>query len=263
MAGERDDDLRRRMRAFIDERVIPQEPVLARDDDASAAAIERLKEEAKAAGLWALGHPAEIGGGGVGLVVLRAPQREHRALGVGPARGREHLDAGRDHAAPYGTEEQRERWLLPMVRGELLPSVALTEPEVAGSDPTLIRARAEQDGDEWVLDGHKWFVTGADRAAYTTVFCRTEPDETPPHRAMTMVIVPAGTPGLEIVRRDPDDGPHRRLALRAAARPASASRWRTPWARAGRPSGSRRTASGRGGSSTPCAGSARRSGRSS
>ena len=69
MAGERDDDLRRRMRAFIDERVIPQEPVLARDDDASAAAIERLKEEAKAAGLWALGHPAEIGGGGVGLVL--------------------------------------------------------------------------------------------------------------------------------------------------------------------------------------------------
>ena len=149
-----------------------------------------------------------------------------------------------------------------MVRGEILPSVALTEPEVAGSDPTLIRARAEQDGDEWVLDGHKWFVTGADRAAYTTVFCRTEPDEAPPHRAMTMVIVPAGTPGLEIVRRIPTmghtGGSHCELRLTGVRVPLA-----NTWARAGRPSGSRRTASGRGGSSTPCAGSARRSGRSS
>jgi alkylation response protein AidB-like acyl-CoA dehydrogenase len=88
-----------------------------------------------------------------------------------------------------------------MVRGEIYPSVAFTEPNVAGSDPTLIQTRAERDGDMWVINGHKWFVTGADQAAYTAVFCRTEPKDAPRHRSQTMIIVPAGTPGVEIVRR--------------------------------------------------------------
>jgi alkylation response protein AidB-like acyl-CoA dehydrogenase len=200
------DDLRRRMRAFIDGRVITAEDVLVRDDEEAAATLERLKQEAKDEGLWALGHPEDIGGGGVDLlsfVYLNEiiGRSEWGQWAVGSLSMQDAIMLHR-----FGTEEQRERWLLPMVRGEIYPSVALTEPEVAGSDPVLIQTRAEQDGDEWIVNGHKWFITGADRAAYTTVFCRTEPDGTAPHRAMTMIIVPAGTPGLEMVRRIPTMG---------------------------------------------------------
>ncbi len=78
----------------------------------------------------------------------------------------------------YGTEEQKRRWLEPMVQGEIFPSVGLTEPEVAGSDPTLIQSSAQLDGDEWVVNAHKWFTTGANSAAFTTVFCETLPQGT-------------------------------------------------------------------------------------
>ncbi len=88
-------------------------------------------------------------------------------------------------------------------RGEISPSFAMTEPEVSGSDPTGIRTTAVLDGGDWVIRGHKWFTTGAARAAYTTVMCRTEPDGTPPHQAFSMIIVPTDTPGYEIVRETP------------------------------------------------------------
>lgn len=105
----------------------------------------------------------------------------------------------------YGTEEQKDKWLYPMVRGEINPSVALTEPEVAGSDPTLIQSTAVLDGDEWVINAHKWFTTGANKAAFTTIFCVTEPDAER-HKRASMIIVPTNTPGYEIVRVVPTMG---------------------------------------------------------
>jgi acyl-CoA dehydrogenase len=194
-----DDDLRARMRDFIDDAVIPAEP----EGD---LALEGLKAQAKERGLWALGHPQEIGGGGIGLLDFvhlneSIGRSELGQFAVGSVTMQDAIMLHR-----FGTPEQQERWLLPMVAGDIYPSVALTEPEVAGSDPTLIRTTARLDGDEWVIDGHKWFTTGADRAAYTTVFARTEPEDTPRHKAMTMIVVPAGTPGLEIVRRIPTMG---------------------------------------------------------
>jgi acyl-CoA dehydrogenase len=99
----------------------------------------------------------------------------------------------------FGTDEQKERWLLPLVAGEIYPSIGMTEPEVAGSDPTGVRATAELDGDEWVVNAHKWFTTGASMAAFTTVFAVTEPDA-PPHGRASMIIVPTDSPGYEIVR---------------------------------------------------------------
>src|SRR3954447_19897499 len=189
------EELRARMRDFIDTVVIPAEP----EGD---AALERLKAEAKERGLWALGHPTEIGGGGIDLldfVYLNEiiGRSELGQFAVGSVTMQDAIMLHR-----FGTPEQQQRWLLPMVAGDIYPSVALTEPEVAGSDPTLIRTTAELDGGEWVINGHKWFTTGADRAAYTTVFARTEPDARR-HGAMTMIIVPAGTPGFEIVRKIP------------------------------------------------------------
>jgi acyl-CoA dehydrogenase len=219
-------DLRRSMREFIDGEVIPSEHLLERDDDESWREMDRLKAIAKDRGLWALGHPVEIGGGGLslsrfGLLNEIIGRSEWGQWAVGSLTMQDAIMLHR-----YGNEEQRERWLLPMVAGDIYPAVAFTEPEVAGSDPTLIQTAAELDGDEWVVDGHKWFTTGADRAAYIAVACRTEPDAAA-HRAMTMIIVPTGTPGLEIVRRVPTmghtTGSHCEIRLNSVRVPASST----------------------------------------
>jgi len=102
----------------------------------------------------------------------------------------------------HASAEQRERYLMPLVRGEISPSFAMTEPDVSSSDPTQIRTSAVLDGDEWVINGHKWFTTGASQAAYTTVMCRTENDAAP-HLAFSMILVPTDTPGYTIVRETP------------------------------------------------------------
>jgi len=105
----------------------------------------------------------------------------------------------------YGSEEHKQRWLRPMVAGEIFPSVGLTEPEVAGSDPTLMRATARFDGDDIIVNAHKWFTTGANSAAFTTVFAETEPDAVA-HRRFSAIIVPTDSPGYEIVRVIPTMG---------------------------------------------------------
>jgi alkylation response protein AidB-like acyl-CoA dehydrogenase len=192
-------ELRTRMRRFIDEEVIPRERALAERAGAGAVALAGLKAAAKAEGLWALGHPREIGGGGVPFmpfVYLNEVigRSEFGQVAVGTVSMQDsimlHL-----HASP----EQRQRWLEPLVAGEIYPSVGLTEPEVAGSDPTLMQTTGRLEGDEWVIDGHKWFTSGANRAAFTTVFCRTDPDA-PRHLQFSSIIVPTDTPGYEIVR---------------------------------------------------------------
>jgi alkylation response protein AidB-like acyl-CoA dehydrogenase len=106
----------------------------------------------------------------------------------------------------YGSAEQKKRWLEPLVAGEIYPSVGLTEPEVAGSDPTLMQSKAELDGDTWVINAHKWFTSGANRAAFTTVFCQTEPDAIDRWSRFSSIIVPTDAPGYEIVRVVPTMG---------------------------------------------------------
>jgi alkylation response protein AidB-like acyl-CoA dehydrogenase len=100
----------------------------------------------------------------------------------------------------YASPEWRERYLKPLVEGEIFPSFAMTEPDVASSDPTQLRTRALLEGDQWVIRGRKWFTSGANVAAYTTVMVRTEPEEVPVHDAFSMIIVPTDTPGYRIVR---------------------------------------------------------------
>ncbi|MEV3959420.1 acyl-CoA dehydrogenase family protein [Nocardia sp. NPDC050193] len=199
-------ELTARMRGFIDDEVIPREPVLARDDDTAGQALAGLRERAKELGIWALGHPAEVGGGGLpflDFVYLNEiiGRSEFGQLAVGSVTMQDtimlHL---------HGTEEQRRRWIPGLVSGDILPSVGLTEPEVAGSDPTLIETRAVADGDSWVINGHKWFTTGAEQAAFCTVFARTEPDSAPRHARISAIIVPIDTPGFEIVRSIPTMG---------------------------------------------------------
>src|SRR5688572_28438494 len=197
--------LRERMRRFIDEEVIPAEPALAREDGEAAATIRRLKAAAKAAGLWALGHPKEIGGGGIPFMpfvylneVIGRSHWGQAAVGTLSMQ-----DSIMLHL--YGTDEQRRRWLDPLVAGDIYPSVGLTEPEVAGSDPTLMQSTARLDGDHWVVNAHKWFTSGANRAAFTTIFAITEPDA-PRHQRFSAIIVPTDAAGYEIVRVVPTMG---------------------------------------------------------
>ena len=105
----------------------------------------------------------------------------------------------------YASADQRERYLAPLVAGGRFPSVGLTEPEVAGSDPTQMQTTAYLDGDEWVINGHKWFTSGASRAAFTTVFAKTEPDAEK-HVQFSSIIVPTDTPGYLIQRAVPTMG---------------------------------------------------------
>jgi alkylation response protein AidB-like acyl-CoA dehydrogenase len=197
-------EIRERMRKFLQEEVIPAEPLLDQDER-SAATLARLKESAKRQGLWALGHPAEIGGGGLAFMpfvylneVIGRSHWGQAALGTLSMQ-----DSIMLHG--FGTRAQQKRWLEPLVAGEIYPSVGLTEPEVAGSDPTLMQTTARLEGGEWVIDGHKWFTSGANRAAFTTVFAITEPDADR-HAKFSAILVPTDTPGYEIVRVIPTMG---------------------------------------------------------
>ncbi len=193
------------MRTFIEDEVVPAEPVLARDDDASLAAMGDLKQMAKDRALWALGHPAELGGGGLPFMdfvyLNEIIGRSHWGqVAVGSLSMQDSIML---HS--YASPAQREAFLRPLVAGDIYPSVALTEPDVAGSDPTLMEATATMDGDEWVIDGLKWFTSGANRAAFTTVFAITEPDADR-HAKFSAILVPTDTPGYEIVRVVPTMG---------------------------------------------------------
>ncbi len=197
--------LRERMRKFIDEEVVPAEAVLDEEGERSGEALARLKESAKRQGLWALGHPAEIGGGGLPFMPFvylnEVIGRSHYGqAAVGTLSMQDSIMLHR-----FGSAEQKRRWLEPLVAGEIYPSVGLTEPEVAGSDPTLMQSTARLEGDEWVINAHKWFTSGANRAAFTTVFAITEP-EADRHAKFSSILVPTDAPGYEIVRVVPTMG---------------------------------------------------------
>ncbi len=165
----------------------------------------------------------------------------------------------------FGTDEQKERWLRPLVAGEIRSFFSMTEPEVPGSDPTTLRTTARRDGDEWVIDGHKWFSSGADGAAFGIVMAVSDA-EAEPHRRASQILVPADTPGVEVVRPIPvlgHTGSGLVDPLRGLVPRTFACRSRTRSASRATASGSRRSGSGRGGSTTSCAGWVRCSARSS
>lgn len=194
--------IRDRVFAFMTEQVEPAEPVLHAGGESAATLLKELQARAKSEGLWALGHPSELGGGGMPFadyVYINEVQgrSEFGQIALGTFTLQDSLML-HSHASPA----QRERWLQPLVAAEIWPSFAMTEPDVASSDPTQLQTTAVLDGDEWVINGRKWFTTGAGFAAYTTVMCRTEP-EAPDHLAFSMILVPTDTPGYRIVRETP------------------------------------------------------------
>ena len=195
------------VRAFMAERVLPNEHILDREDDEAEALVKQLQSEVRELGLWAVHVPPEAGGTGTGFLDY-AYLNEHigRTVWGQLVFGCQAPDAGNAEILHmYGTEEQKERWLFPLVAGEIRSFFSMTEPEVPGSDPTTLRTRAVRDGDDWVIDGHKWFSSGAEGAAFGIVMAVTDPDAHPHGRA-TQIIVPADTPGVDVVRAVPTMG---------------------------------------------------------
>ena len=194
-------ELRARYRAFMDEHVYPNERALRADD---AELITSLRGKAKAEGLWAPHVPPEAGGTGQGFLTYAHLNEEiGRSTYAQLVFGCQAPDAGNAEILHlFGTHEQKERWLRPLVAGEIRSFFSMTEPEVPGSDPTTLRTRARREGDEWVIDGHKWFSSGADGAAFGIVMAVTDPDAEP-HRRASQILVPAATPGVEIARPIP------------------------------------------------------------
>jgi acyl-CoA dehydrogenase len=204
------EELRTRLVAFMDEYVyraehLAEEQVLAGGDEhAEPPIVKELKQKARAQGLWNLFLPDNKYGAGLknweyGALCeimgrsLIAPRIFNCAA---PDTGNMEI------LAEFGTAEQKKRWLQPMLAGEMRSCFSMTEPDTAGSDPTLLRTRAVRDGDHYVINGHKWFSTGAYGASFSIVMAVTDP-EAPAHRRASMIIVPVDTPGFNLMRAVP------------------------------------------------------------
>jgi acyl-CoA dehydrogenase len=189
------------VRAFMAERVVPNEQAIERQDEAGEHLLAELQDEVRALGLWAPHLPSEAGGSGTGFLDYAYLNEQIGRSAFGQlAFGCQAPDAGNGEILHlYGTDDQKERWLQPLVAGQIRSFFSMTEPEVPGSDPTMLKTRAVRDGGDWVIDGHKWFSSSAEGAAFGIVMAVTDPDAAP-HARATQIIVPADTPGVEIVK---------------------------------------------------------------
>jgi acyl-CoA dehydrogenase len=191
--------LRAEYRAFMEAHVYPNERALAREDDAADELLTDLRRRAKTEGLWAPHLPPDAGGTGHGFLAYAHLNEEiGRVTWAQLVFNCQAPDAGNGEILHlFGTDEQKERFLRPLVEGTARSFFSMTEPEVSGADPTALRTSARLDGDEWLIDGHKWFSSGAEDASFGIVMAVTEPDAEP-HARMSQIVVPAGTPGVEI-----------------------------------------------------------------
>ena len=199
-------DIRQRTAAIVNELIVPGEPVLAQGSDESSALRQKVRARVQSENLWAPHLPTEYGGMGIGFLhhaymneVLAYSPYSSRLFGVvAPNSGNQKV------LLRYATDEQKKKWLEPLIRGDMESCFSMTEPDAPGSDPRAIRTTATQDGDDWILSGHKWFTSNARRADFAIVVARTEGgDASDGSSRMTQFIVPMDSPGLEIVRSVP------------------------------------------------------------
>jgi acyl-CoA dehydrogenase len=199
---------------IVNEEILPNENRLWRgrrdgtvsdEEKAESRALRhQIQEKVKQAGLWAPHLPEEYGG--CGLTFLEhAYMNEVLAYAIGAAAlfGVVAPNSGNQKILlKYGSEEQRKKWLVPLTEGKMQSAFSMTEPDNAGSDPRSIKTTATRDGNEWVINGHKWFTSNGIGSDFLIVMCRTDDPEGPAERngKMTQIIVPTETPGVNIVR---------------------------------------------------------------
>jgi acyl-CoA dehydrogenase len=194
-----------KLRQFVDRELVPLEPLFLTGDWAKLEPVlEDKRRAAKAEGLWAPNLPQELGGLGVTLVELglfsevagRTPTGHYVFGCQAPDAGNAEL------LLLHGTPEQKDRWLKPLARGDIRSCFAMTEPEQPGSNPTTLAATAVREGDEYVLNGRKWFTSSADGARFAIAMAVTSP-EAPRHGRASMIIVETDRPGYQLVRNIP------------------------------------------------------------
>src|ERR1700727_783977 len=235
--SERCADFKERLIAFMDEHVYPAEEVYERERTDSGdphhqpAIIEQLKRQAREAGLWNMFQPDEQYGAGLSNsdyaplaeILGRSPLGSEACNRSAPGTGNMAV------RSQFGTPEQKDRWLRPLLDGEIRSAFAMTEPDVASSDATNIALRIERDGDSYVLNGRKWWISGAlnPDAKIFIVMGKTDPDAAR-HRQQSMILVPSERPGLTIKRGmhvlgydDSAHGGHAELEFRDVRVPAT------------------------------------------
>lgn len=194
---------------IMEKYVFPNEKYMVPHRGLPDEILKPLQQIVKEKGLWAAHLPKEYGGMGKGFVSLGLLSEVIGQSPIGPyVFGSMAPDAGNGeilvHAA---TEEQKEKYLRPLANGDIRSCFGMTEPEVSGSDPTTLQGRAELDGDEWVINAHKWYTTGAVGASFCIVMVVTDPDADK-HKRTSLFIVDTDNPGFEIVREVPVLGDH-------------------------------------------------------
>ena len=200
------EETRLRVRKFMEEEVRPVQDGLSQngaDRQAYVEAIVKLRGRAKELGLWNPHLPPEWDGMGLGATAMAFVSAEAaRVGGIGPfILNAQAPDEGNMHTLyHWATAEQKELYLRPLADGRVRSCFAMTEPEVAGSDPTLIQTAAVKDGDDWVVNGHKWFISGARGAAFAILIARTDPDADPPQARNSAFLVDLPADGWEVVR---------------------------------------------------------------
>jgi acyl-CoA dehydrogenase len=211
------DELRNRTKTFMASDIYPNEPFFhehhPRKSREGQAKLKELQAKTKAMGMWAPHLPAEAGGMGIGFMPYVYMNEILGRSSVAPmAFGSQAPDSGNAEILwQFGTRELQDRYMKPLVNGDIWSCYSMTEPEVSGADPTNLQTKAIRDGDEWVINGHKWFTSQGEGAAFAIVMCATELDQ-PPHRRMSQIVVPTNTAGFQIVRPVPvmgeTDGSH-------------------------------------------------------
>jgi acyl-CoA dehydrogenase len=198
-----------RLEAFMAEHIYPVEKTYAEELAAAAnpwrtpARMEDLKAKARDAGLWNLFYPHEHGGQLTNLEYAPLAEIMGRVMWAPEVFNCNAPDTGNmETLCKYGTDAQRQEWLEPLLAGEIRSGFAMTEPAVASSDATNIECTMRREGDEYVINGRKWFTTGAMREScrILIVMGKTDPDNPDRHRRQSMILVPMATPGVRVVR---------------------------------------------------------------
>ena len=212
--------LRERVDAFMQEHVFPAERIFHQqvnegDRWQPTAIVEELKDKARAAGLWNLFLPeSELGAGLTNLEYAPLAELMGRSGLASEAFNCSAPDTGNmEVLVRYGTEEHKKQWLEPLLRGEIRSCFGMTEPGVASSDATNMQANARREGDEWVINGRKWWTSGAcDPRCKVMIFMGLTNPDSPRHQQHSMILVPMDAPGLKVIRPLPvfgyDDAPH-------------------------------------------------------